>query len=545
MIHPAMRWRWRREVQATLAAAWQHRLRSVAVLITLLAVWGLVGGITWALLDVLAVAPFIFFRGMVIDLLLALFFLVILALATPSAAVLTWSRLFAGRGAAFHACLPLGDRQLSAVAAIEGATLALWATLVLVTPVVVLLATLGTTWWSALGMLVTTGSFLALLAALALVMAVSLGRLLPWWRRHARWSLTVAVVALAAALWGLVQDMPRQDAMALITDALARFRFAYHAWLPSRWAQLGFRAALDGDVHAMLLANGRLLALAVPLWLAAWWCAGTWLRRDLDRLAVRDATLPGERRRSRAWRRWWPLPADIALLVQKDLRLLWRDPAQVVQVAAFHALLAGYLLLLPRIGGFWMEAEVWRRAVSLFNLVAVAMALGTFTARFVFPLPSREGRSAWILALAPWPRGRVVDAMFLSGLLVAAPTTTALTILSGSMLGLAPHLIAYQACVALCAACGLVAVAIGLGSRFADPHCEDPARLASSAGGTVNLFASLLLLAALLGGAVLPLFVRSPWAWWGGMGWTVVVSALWTWVFLALAKRTTRDNLLP
>ena len=83
MIHPAMRWRWRREVRSTLVAAWRHRLRSVAVLITLLAVWGLVGGITWALLDVLAVAPFIFFRGMVIDLLLALFFLVILGLATP------------------------------------------------------------------------------------------------------------------------------------------------------------------------------------------------------------------------------------------------------------------------------------------------------------------------------------------------------------------------------------------------------------------------------------------------------------------------------
>jgi hypothetical protein len=106
------------------------------------------------------------------------------------------------------------------------------------------------------------------------------------------------------------------------------------------------------------------------------------MRIDLDALTGRPEAPSAP---AIVWRPIPLLPADLGLLVAKDLRLFLREPAQVLQFTMFFAILTFYLLLLPRVGKAFNYDALWRPIVSLLNLTAVAMALATFTGRFVYP----------------------------------------------------------------------------------------------------------------------------------------------------------------
>jgi ABC-2 type transport system permease protein len=233
------------------------------------------------------------------------------------------------------------------------------------------------------------------------------------------------------------------------------------------------------------------------------------------------------------------LPADLGLLAAKDLRLFLRDPAQVLQFTMFFGLLGFYLLMLPRVGKAFLFDDWWRPVVSLLNLTAVAMALATFTGRFVYPLLSLEGRRLWILSLAPWPPTRIVTAKFTFALLVGLPISVSLVVLSGVMLSLSPGIITYQAGIIACMAVGYSAGALGLGARLADYDEDNPAKLVAGYGGTINLMVSLLFTALLLVGAAFPLLPGSsalgPWRWIVGAGWTLVVTGVWSTIFLRMS----------
>jgi ABC-2 type transport system permease protein len=226
------------------------------------------------------------------------------------------------------------------------------------------------------------------------------------------------------------------------------------------------------------------------------------------------------------------LAPDLALLAAKDLRLFRRDPAQVLQFTMFFGMLGFYLLMLPRLGRAFMLDEEWRHVVSVLNLTAISMALATFTGRFVFPMLSLEGRRLWVLALAPWPRQRIVTAKLVFALMVGVPVSLALTIISGLMLSLPGRLVAYQALVIAALAIGLASGALGLGARYADYTEDNPAKLVAGYGGTVNLLASVVFCGLLIGGAAVPLAAHAPWAWWTGIAWTLIVASGWSWLSL-------------
>jgi ABC-2 type transport system permease protein len=331
----------------------------------------------------------------------------------------------------------------------------------------------------------------------------------------------------------------RGEPVAFMGEVIGKLRFAENPYLPPHWAQQALAAALDGRWWEWARFTVLLLSTAGVLALGGEWIAGRRLRLDLDALTGRPEARG--RTRSRRWRLIPFLPADLGLLAAKDLRLFLREPAQVLQFTMFFSLLGFYLLMLPRVGRAFLFDDWWRPVVSLLNLTAVAMALATFTGRFVYPLLSLEGRRLWVLALAPWPHTRVVTAKFTFALLVGLPVSVGLVVLSGVMLSLPPGVVAYQAAIIACMAVGFSAGALGLGARLADYDEDNPAKLVAGYGGTINLMASLVFSALLLGGAVFPLLPGSnalgPWRWLLGGLWTVLVTGVWTTVFMRMAWR--------
>lgn len=536
----ALPWRlWRTAAHTLRAAIAEQPLRGASVATVVAGVWLLLAGLLWALLEFLSQEQYLPLKPRLLEALLALFFLTMGVLVAVSDTVLVWTSLYRTRSAAFHAALPLPDRAIFWNAAIGGGLWASWAVVVLVAPLVAVLATEAAQPWR-----FVPAAVLSLACLIALGMAAGalgaqlLARLIPALRRSLRPLILLACLALAGAAAAVLGGGDRhREPVTFMTEVIGKLGFAEHPLLPSWWAQQAFSGALASRWADWAWFSALLAANAAGVAVLAEYLAARRYRRDLDALASRDARR-AERSASRPWRPLPFLPDGLGLLVAKDLRLFLRDPAQLLQFTAFFGLLGFYILMLPRLGRHFAFDEWWRPAVSVLNLTAIGMALATFTGRFVYPLLALEGRRLWVLALAPWPRSRVVTGKFLFAVLVGVPVSALLAGLSGAMLDLPWAAILYQVGIICCMAVGLAASALGLGARLADYREEDPAKLVAGYGGTINLLASLVFSGLLLLGAAMPVAARSsPEMWLLGGAWSLGLTAIWTATFLGLARR--------
>jgi ABC-2 type transport system permease protein len=183
------------------------------------------------------------------------------------------------------------------------------------------------------------------------------------------------------------------------------------------------------------------------------------------------------------------------ILILKDVRSFLRDPLQWSQLAILLGLLGLYLAYLPRVrpGGFTVP---WQGLICFLNYGAITLILSTFTSRFVFPLMSLEGRQMWLVGLWPLSRGRVLWAKFLYALTVTSTAALVVTFLSIRALDLPWALGLVQAHGTLATCVGLCGLAVGLGARLPSYRASNSGRIAAGLGGTVNLIASVALVAA-------------------------------------------------
>ncbi len=536
----AITWRMRRASANLLdAAVVRQPLRGATVLAVVGGVWILLAGLFWSLLVFLSQDQYLALKPRLLESLLALFFLTMGVLVMISDTVLVWSTLYRTRASSFHAALPIADRDIFWGAAIEGGLWASWAVLVLVLPLIAtLMREAAQPWLFAPAVLGTLIGLVAIGMAVGALGAQLLAKLIPMLRRGIRGIILLCVLALAVTLFAALGTSDRHnEPVTFMTEVIGNLRFAEHPLLPSWWTQQAFSAALASRWSEWAWFTALLLVNAGGIAVVAEFVAARRFRRDLDALSGRPED-GSARSATQAWRPIPFLPGELGLLVAKDLRLFRRDPAQVLQFTAFFGLLGFYLLMLPRLGKAFAFDEWWRPAVSVLNLTAIGMALATFTGRFVYPLLSLEGRRLWVLALAPWPRHRVVTGKFLFAILVGVPVSSALALLSGLMLGLPWPAIFYQIGIIACMATGLAASALGIGARLADYREDDPNKLVAGYGGTINLLASLVFAGLLLVGAAAPVLGRSAReAWILGAGWSLCVTGVWSVLFLGLAGR--------
>ncbi len=536
----AITWRMRRATANLLnATVVLEPMRGATVLAVIGGVWILLAGLFWSLLVFLSQDQYLALKPRLLESLLALFFLTMGVLVMISDTILVWSTLYRTRSSAFHAALPVSDRHLFWGAAIEGGLWASWAVLVLVLPLILtLVREAAQPWLFAPAVLTTLLGLVAIGMAAGALGAQVLAKIIPMLRRGIRGIILIIVLALAIGLFLALGSADRHnEPVTFMTEVIGNLRFAENPLLPSWWTQQAFSAALVSRWRDWAWFTGLLLANAGGIAVIAEFVAARRFRRDLDALSGRPED-SSARSATQPWRPVPFLPGELGLLVAKDLRLFRRDPAQVLQFTAFFGLLGFYLLMLPRLGKAFAFDEWWRPAVSVLNLTAIGMALATFTGRFVYPLLSLEGRRLWVLALAPWPRHRVVTAKFLFAILVGVPVSSTLALLSGLMLDLTWQATVYQIAIIACMATGLAASALGLGARLADYREDDPNKLVAGYGGTINLLASLVFAGLLLAGAAAPVLGRSAReAWIIGAGWSLCVTGVWTVLFLGLARR--------
>ncbi len=397
-----------------------------------------------------------------------------------------------------------------------------------------------------LALLVFYVPFVTIPAAIGASLTMVLVRIFANLKRGPIIALGIGGVALLFGLFRSRSDQPNEELSQAetIQAVLDIMGSTQSPFLPSAWLADGLLAALQANYTEALFLLFVLVANALFLTLVATKIAEATFYRGWT--ALRSA----EHARGPKVRKGWRtveglsklLPEPSRSLVLKDLKLFWRDPAQWSQFLIFFGLMALYVANIRNDSGTWSQ-EPWRGWIALLNMSASMLILATLTTRFIFPLISLEGKRFWILGLAPLGVRRLLLQKFTLSVMTTSVFTVSLAVVSGLRLGLTPYEFTVSLFGVAVATIALSGLAVGLGSLYPNFEDDNPARITSGMGGTLNFILSLVFIVTITTGqAILLQSKRVAGGELGSMPWilagaALLLTALTTWLPMHLGLR--------
>lgn len=481
--------------------------------------------------------------------LLSAFALALLILLIFSNVLISFSTLYRAREVAHQVQSPISVSTLFLGRFYECVTFSSWASAFLGSPILLaygLEVKAPPIFYAALvGFYVP---FVIIPAAVGSIVTLVGVRLLARARRELVLGLAAAAVVATFAVFrgGLaLSDLTQTPSLQSLLAALGR---AQSPFLPSQWLAQGVLGAADGALRdsgffwLLLVSNALML-----LWLATV-AAELWFYDGWTSLA--DGGGPARSRSGGILRSLdvllRPLPEPTRSLVVKDLKLFWRDPAQWSQFVLFFGIMALYVANLGGARGFAGQ-ESWRALGTLLNMSAAMLILASLTTRFIFPLISLEGRRFWILGLSPVSLREILWQKLVLSIGSTSLFTVGLAVLSGWRLDLGRTDFALSLVGVGAATVALSGLAVGLGSLYPNFREENPARIVSGMGGTLNFLLSLLYVALVTCSQAVVLFwdrarglfgsESFPWVFAAVMVWICGLTAFTCWLPLRLGLR--------
>jgi len=428
--------------------------------------------------------------------------------------------------------LPVPARVLGRVKWIESSWYSAWAVAFLALPValaylVVLQRPLWLAGWVIGALLVPLAGIMTGLASLLLLLW------LRWCGRVAiRRELVLLgfVMACGALFWllGERHGQQREDVWFLaLQDLLPRMQIAMSGWLPSSWAATALDAGLNGRWRESGLYTLLLWTTLGLVWRALDHGSAALLLPVLRAHAQPVAARSRSARTVRFDAPWWAGDPWLASFA-KDALLIARDPVQWSQAMVFFGLLGTYFANIHRLA--WISVEPsWRIGIASLNLACTLLILGSLAVRFLFPQMSLEGRSLWLVRIAPHGMRRLLLAKLYCYGVLAAAIIEGLLLLSANRLGIPLALRWWFAAVGLVAGLTVVGMTAGLGAWWIDVTAQDAARLVSSSRGALTLVLVLGYIGVVVSALALGWIgwqAPTPWRWVPATVGFVVVSGL-------------------
>ncbi len=504
------------------------RLRLFIAVFVLLVVWaGIFGGFYRAFLFL---QTFMGVGEILIDRLIYLLTFALFLMLIFSNTIIAFQLHFKARETAYLHTLPLPPSIIFRFLLLEGVVLSTWATIFLIFPVVL---AYGITHKMSLYAVVSLPLFAAGLAFLAALIGVLIASLIPrflaWGRMKRMIILILIILVFATPLWSNLTPGPsgspnRQTLM--INRLLENSRITLSPIFPGYWAAEGFIQGVKGRISRSLgfsavLAINLLLVWQIVELTAERSYRGTWslyqsrgqrgkkkcLKFEVPKVVaspVRFSQPPmlfyrAKRQLSTLgtsnFRHFLSNPTRA--LIVKDLKIFLREPAQWLQALVLFGLLTIYILNIRNMPRNVYQ-PFWKNLITFFNLGATSLILATLTTRFVYPSLSLEGRTFWVLGLAPIRRASILRIKFWSNFSAAVAITVPLMLLSNHILEVS-GIMTLITCGAIVIMAGvLVSLATGLGAIFPQFTEDNPSRIASGFGGTLNLVLSLIYIAVMV-----------------------------------------------
>ena len=478
----------------------ESRLKVSVVMFSAVALWIAAyaiffRGFRW--LQNLSLDPTGYYMGIddfIMERLLAVFSFSLFFLLIFSNILIVFSTLYRSREVNFLLLAPISTESFFLARFFECVLISSWALAYLGSPLILAYGqSSGAPWQFYLAAFVFYLPYVMLPAALGAMLTLGFAWLYP---RLPKGSVVFfgagLVLAFFLYLRGVIQQTHMEDDTLILTaiDAATKTQSPF---LPSYWTSRGLLAAAQGHYGASLYNLGLLMANAMMATLIATKFAARiyymgWSHlagMERERVSFLGRGILG---RLDKWLRI--LPEPVRSLTVKDIRLFWRDPTQWSQFVLFFGLMAIYIANLQHRSGSYGE-EPYRSWIASLNVGACALILATLTSRFIFPLISLEGRRFWILGLAPLTFSRIVWQKFWLSVAATSVFTVGLIVLSSYVLQLRPMAFFMAVYSIIMTNFGLSGLAVGFGSLYPNFQEDNPARIVSGMGGTLNFLVSM------------------------------------------------------
>lgn len=425
--------------------------------------------------------------------------------------VISFQLFFKAKETFYLLTLPLSPHIIFKFLVLEGGILSTWATIFLIFPVVL---AYGITHKISIYAYISLPVFAIGLAALATLIGVLIASLIPWFLSGSR--LKKFLILVLIFLFGIIlfqnnftpasQTTPNRQTL-MINQLLEHSRITLSPIFPGFWAAEGFIQGVKGRLSRSL---GFLTVLIVNALLA-----GQIVNLTAERSYLRSWSVFHSRRPRREkirigfkspiftrLSRFFSLSSPTGAIVIKDIKTFIREPAQWLQAVILFGLLTIYILNIKNMPRNVYQS-FWKNIITFFNLGATSLILATLSSRFVYPSLSLEGRTFWMLGLAPITRSSIFKTKLWSNFIASVIITVPLIILSNHILEVSLNLTVVTCITIVLMAGVLVSLANSLGAIFAQFTEDNPSRIASGFGGTINLVISLIYIGVVVGSLAL------------------------------------------
>ena len=444
----------------------------------------------------------------------SLFFMALMFMLMFSNAVISFGSLFEKEETAFLFSLPLRHDTIFLYKLIEGLVFSSWAIFAIGVPMALGFAHANALQFSFYPLLLLlTIPFVLLPAALGNLLGLVLTRIAPRKRKQILGIALMAglviggyiVLALLNAQRARHVSPEAQDSS--VRSVLAHLHFTRQPMLPNYWmteAVLAISERQGAWRQTAGLYFAALSASAVFALTFAWFVAGAIYDRTYT-IASGSGFVRQVLGRTRWEQALSPLLSrypQVLLLLVKDIKTFFRDPAQWSQVLIFFGILTLYIGNLRNLS-YPLERPFYQNLIAFLNLGATCMTLATLTSRFIFPMISLEGTRFWILGLVPLRRRDIMLSKFVFSLCGTLALSLSLVLLSNYMLRGDTQVLLIQLFTAGVVSVGLSGLSVGMGAIFPSFHERNPSKIVSGFGGTLTLILSIgLVLFSVIGEAI-------------------------------------------
>jgi ABC-2 type transport system permease protein len=327
--------------------------------------------------------------------------------------------------------------------------------------------------------------------------------------------ILLAIVAFAFVYLALRLLQPERllhpEASASVVQFLSELRTPSSIWLPTTWATQVLHGSLTGNLRTPLFYLFALWSTAAALlvlcetltthlFLSGW-------SKAQEGKKIRLTRQPG-------WERLValataPLPAQMRLLVVKELRMFFRDTSQWSQLVLLLALVVVYVYnfrVVP-LGEGLLVTFYFRNVIGFFNLALAAFVIAAIAVRFVFPSISLEGKYFWITRAGPVRPSRLWWSKFLVGFLPLAVLGQVLAVATNYYLDVIPMMSWLASVTLLAITPGIVALGLAVGAIYPKFGATNAARVASGTGGLIYMIASMMFIGAVVSLEAWPVYI--------------------------------------
>ncbi len=425
---------------------------------------------------------------------LALFFLTLFAMLVFSNILVAFSTMYKSSETDFLFSLPMEDQEIFISRFFETLAYSSWAFIFLGIPLMVSYGVVfRVRWYFYPALPLFFLPFVTIAGILGALIMMVMMRVFP--------KMNFKVVAAMIGLLGLgfaaflyrSFSVSHISQLEIIDQILSALKTTQSPFFPSHWVNEGIMAAGRGDLRESAFYFGLLLSNALMIMIASTWLAGLLYHRGWAGLRGFSLTHfypagKGPLNKIEALLR--PLRSPIRALVMKDLRVFWRDPTQWTQFTLFFGLLIVYVSNLYNYEKY--IGPEWQTRIAFLNLGAAALVLSVLTTRFVFPLFSLEGKRFWIVGLAPVRRSGLLIQKFFLSIGITLVFTETLMIVSSVALNLSRTVTIVCCATMFVMNFAMAGLAVGLGAMYPNFKDDNPARIVSGLGGTLNFILSML-----------------------------------------------------